>query len=101
MERIKNFRIIAISEGISFLVLLLVAMPMKYYLHIPIAVKIVGWVHGVLFIAYVAALIMCVRIMRWNWFKVIVAFVASLLPFGTFVLDKELKRRQKELEVQR
>lgn len=96
-NRIRNFRFIAISEGISFLVLLLIAMPMKYYLGMPIAVKVVGWIHGVLFIAYVVALIGSISIMRWNWFKVLVAFVASLVPFGTFVLDVELKRRQREL----
>lgn len=98
MEKIKHFRLVAISEGISFLVLLLIAMPMKYYLGMPLAVKIVGWIHGVLFIAYIVALISCISIMRWNWFKVLVAFVASLLPFGTFVLDQELKRRQGEFE---
>src|SRR5262245_38850076 len=98
-NRIKNFRVIAIAEGISFLVLLLIAMPMKYYMGMPLAVKIVGWVHGLLFIAYVVALIGSIRIMQWNWFKASLAFAASLLPFGTFVLDKELKRRQRELEV--
>jgi integral membrane protein len=94
---IKNLRIIGISEGISFLVLLLIAMPMKYFMDIPEAVKFVGWIHGVLFIAYVAAVFLSIRAMRWNWFSVLVALAASLLPFGTFVLDKELKRRQLEL----
>jgi integral membrane protein len=97
---IKNLRIIGISEGISFLVLLLIAMPMKYMMDIPEAVKFTGWVHGVLFIAYVAAVFLSIRAMRWNWFSVLVALGASLLPFGTFVLDKSLKRRQAELAAQ-
>jgi integral membrane protein len=50
-----------------------------------------------LFIAYVIVVFVCIEPMKWNWFKVLVALVASLLPFGTFVLDIELKRRQAEL----
>jgi integral membrane protein len=98
-NRIKYFRIVAITEGISFLVLLLIAMPLKYYANIPEAVKVVGWAHGILFIAYVGLLLICIQPLKWNWFKVIVAFCASLLPFGTFVLDKELKRKQTELSL--
>ena len=96
-NRIKNLRIIGISEGISFLILLLIAMPLKYYMGMPEAVKIVGWVHGILFIAYVIAVFLSIEAMRWNWFSVLVALGASILPLGTFVLDKELKRRQQEL----
>jgi integral membrane protein len=95
--RVKYLRVIGISEGISFLVLLLIAMPLKYYFGLPLAVKIAGWVHGILFIAYVAAVCFCIQAMRWNWFSVLVALGAALLPLGTFVLDKELKRRQHEL----
>jgi integral membrane protein len=93
-NRIRYFRIIAITEGISFLLLLFIAMPLKYYMGIPEAVKIVGWAHGILFIAYIALLLICIQSLKWNFFKVVVAFIASLLPFGTFFLDKELKRKQ-------
>jgi len=96
-KRIKYFRIIGISEGISFLVLLMIAMPLKYFMNIPEAVKFTGWIHGLLFIAYVIAVFACIGVMRWNWFKVLVALAASLLPFGTFVLDSQLKKRQAEL----
>jgi integral membrane protein len=96
--RIKNLRVIGISEGISFLILLLVAMPLKYIWGMPQTVKIVGWMHGILFIAYVIAVFLAAKAMRWGFFKVCVAVIASLLPFGTFVLDKELKRRQKEFQ---
>lgn len=96
-KKVKYFRFIGIAEGISFLVLLLVAMPLKYYMNVPEAVKFTGWIHGVLFIAYVIAVFSCIGVMQWNWFKVLVALGASLLPFGTFVLDTELKRKQKEL----
>lgn len=94
---IKNLRVIGIAEGISFLVLLLIAMPIKYYMGIPEVVKYVGWIHGVLFMAYVVAVFVAIRAMQWNWFGVLVALGASLVPVGTFVLDKQLKRRQQEL----
>jgi integral membrane protein len=94
---IRNLRIIGISEGISFLVLLLIAMPLKYYVGFPLAVKYVGWIHGILFIAYILAVFFSIKAMRWGWFAVLVALGASLLPLGTFVLDRQLKRRQQEL----
>lgn len=90
-------RLIGISEGISFLVLLLIAMPLKYYFGFPMAVKVVGWMHGVLFIAYIAAVFLAIEAMKWNWFSILVALGASLVPVGTFVLDKSLKRREDEL----
>ena len=86
-----------IAEGISFLVLLLVAMPMKYYLGLPFAVKVVGWMHGVLFILYIAAVFLSIRIMRWNAISVLVALAASLLPLGTFFLDKGWRNRERDL----
>jgi integral membrane protein len=99
-SRVSNLRLIGFIEGVSFLVLLLVAMPLKYYLDFPMAVKITGWIHGVLFILYVAAVFLAIKAMRWNWFSVLVALAASLIPIGTFVLDKSLKRRELELEMQ-
>jgi integral membrane protein len=96
-NKIRNLRIIGISEGVSFLLLLLIAMPLKYYMNFPEAVKVVGWLHGVLFILYGIAVLVCIKTMRWNFFGVLVALGASLIPLGTFVLDKQLKKRQKEL----
>jgi len=96
-KRITQLRIVGIAEGISFLVLLLIAMPLKYYFGLPIMVKIVGWLHGVLFIAYMGAVLMAIKPMRWNWFSILVALAASLIPVGTFVLDKSLKKRLNEL----
>ncbi len=99
-SRVSNLRLIGFIEGVSFLVLLLIAMPLKYYLGFPLAVKITGWIHGVLFILYIAAVLLAIKSMRWNWFSVLVALAASLIPIGTFVLDKSLKRREHELEMQ-
>ncbi|HEY0651685.1 MAG TPA: DUF3817 domain-containing protein [Chryseosolibacter sp.] len=97
MSSIRNLRWIGIAEGISFLLLLLIAMPIKYMLGIPEVVKYVGLAHGVLFIAYIVAVFAATRAMQWNWFSVLVALAASLIPIGTFLLDKQLKRRQIEI----
>lgn len=97
-SRVSNLRLIGFVEGVSFLVLLLVAMPLKYYLDFPMAVKITGWIHGVLFMLYIAAVFFAMKAMQWNWFSVLVALGASVIPVGTFVLDKSLKRRERELE---
>ncbi len=96
-NRISNLRIIGFIEGVSFLILLLIAMPLKYYYDLPMAVKITGWIHGVLFMLYIAAVLMAIKAMSWNWFSVLVALGASLIPIGTFLLDKSLKRREQEL----
>jgi integral membrane protein len=97
-NRISNLRLIGFIEGVSFLVLLLIAMPLKYYLDFPMAVKITGWIHGLLFILYILAVFMAIEAMEWNWFSVLVALAVSLIPAGTFVLDKSLKRRVNKLE---
>jgi integral membrane protein len=97
-NRINNLRIIGFIEGVSFVFLLIVAMPLKYYFDLPMAVKITGWIHGVLFMLYIAAVLFAIEAMKWNWFSVIVALSASLIPIGTFILDKSLKKRLSELE---
>ena len=89
-----------IAEGISFLVLLLIAMPLKYYFGMPMPVKIVGWLHGILFMAYIAAVFLAIKAMQWSWFSVLIALAASLVPIGTFVLDRTWKRREAELALQ-
>ena len=94
---IRNLRVIGILEGISYLVLLCIAMPMKYYLDMPQVVKIVGWCHGVLFMLYIPAVFLAYKAMRWSFFSLLVALGASLVPLGTFLLDKSLKRREAEL----
>lgn len=96
-NRIRNLRLIGFIEGVSFLILLLIAMPLKYYFGFPLAVKITGWLHGVLFILYIAAVFLAIKAMQWNWFSTLVALAVSLIPIGTFVLDKSLKRREQEL----
>ncbi len=87
-----RFRLIAILEGISYLVLLGIAMPLKYFAHLPGSVKYTGWIHGVLFVLYIILLLKVWSQYRWSFSKAVLAFIASLLPFGTFVLDSKLKK---------
>ena len=82
-----RLRIIAILEGISFLVLLGIAMPLKYLAGIPEVVRVVGMAHGVLFILYVVLLIQVAVERSWSFKKSVLAFIASLVPFGTFYAD--------------
>jgi len=89
---LQRFRWIAIAEGISFLVLLGIAMPLKYFFHFPEAVKIVGWLHGVLFVGYIFMAFQVMTAFEWSFGWLSKAFLAGLLPFGTFVLDRQLKR---------
>jgi integral membrane protein len=91
---IGRLRVVGLFEGISFLVLLLIAMPLKYWADIPEAVAIAGSLHGLLFVLYMLALLHVWIAYRWSIFKVAAAFIAAFLPLGTFVLDKKLLRDQ-------
>ncbi|MBB6672766.1 DUF3817 domain-containing protein [Cohnella nanjingensis] len=91
---VRALRKIGIAEGISFLVLLLIAMPLKYWADMPIMVQIVGSIHGFLFGAYLIALLVVWIRRRWSFWRVLVAGIASLLPFGTFVLDRRLRKEE-------
>ena len=91
---IGRLRIIAFIEGVSFLLLLGVAMPLKYFAGLPAAVQIVGWIHGALFVLYLLAVAEVTVKHRWSLTMVAVALVASLIPFGTFLLDARLRRQE-------
>ena len=88
---ITDLRIVGIAEGVSFLVLLFIAMPLKYLAGLPIAVQIVGSLHGFLFLLYVAAAVRAAISRRWSIVKFALVFVAALFPFGTFLLDRKLR----------
>ena len=97
-SELSRFRIIALLEGISFLVLLGIAMSLKYVAHMPLPVKVVGWIHGLLFILYVFALVAVKIKYKWIFILFLGAFIASLLPFGTFVLDSKVLKKETEKE---
>ena len=98
-KTLNRFRKVAIWEGISFLILLGIAMPIKYGLGNPIPVKVVGMTHGILFIAYVILLIQVAMEYDWPFKKSALAFVASLIPFGPFLFDGRLAKEALAKEI--
>lgn len=94
---IGRLRLIGFIEGWSYLILLGIAMPLKYWAGIPLAVRIVGSAHGVLFILFFAAVAEVSLKRPWkSWKFWALAFIASIIPFGTFVFDAWLKRVEAE-----
>ena len=87
----ERFRTIAKIEGISFLVLLFIAMPLKYALGILIATKIVGMIHGALWMGYLWLQYEASNEEKWGMSFNVLAFIMSVVPFGTIYLDKRLK----------
>ncbi len=88
------FRKIAFLEGISFLVLLCVAMPLKYFANMPIPVRIFGGLHGALFVAFVILALVVVFKTKKNFLWLVKAVLASFIPFGTFYMDREWKKEE-------
>jgi integral membrane protein len=87
-----RLRLIGMIEGISLLVLLFIAMPLKYLADQPIAVRYVGWIHGILFVAFMGAACDAYTKYHWPFKRLLYAFLAALLPFGTFIFDRWLKK---------
>ncbi len=94
MKTVSIFRIVALAEGISFLVLLGIAMPLKYLFDFPQAVQIVGMLHGVLFVSFILLAWAAMAAMEKSYLWLLKAFALSIIPFGTFVLDRDLKKHQ-------
>ncbi|SER27021.1 DUF3817 domain-containing protein [Pedobacter rhizosphaerae] len=93
---VSLFRKVAVAEGISYLLLLFVAMPLKYFANMPLAVKYTGWAHGLLFVLYAALLVMAWQEQKWKFGKAVLIFLASLLPFAPFIVDRKLKDERAE-----
>ena len=91
---LHRFRMVGIAEGCSFLVLVLIAMPLKYFFHYPQAVQMFGWVHGVLFVGYLVFALLVKIKMKKPFVFLIKAFFASILPCGTFIFDRQLKKEE-------
>jgi integral membrane protein len=83
-------------EGVSTLVLFFVAMPLKYYADLPIAVSIVGPIHGVLFVALVVLFILGRKSVPLPTWLVLAGIVAATVPFGPFIVDVKLARMLRE-----
>lgn len=90
-KNVKNFGIINTVEGYSYLALLFIAMPLKYMLGFAIATKIVGMIHGILFIGFMILLFQAAQDVKWPLKDTVVFFIASLIPFGTFFTKNKIK----------
>jgi len=88
----KLFRFIAFLEGLSYLLLLFIATPIKYTLGDASYVKMLGMPHGLLFVAYIGFAIFMRADQKWNLKTTVIILVASILPFGTFYIDKKYLR---------
>ena len=90
--QIGRLRILAFIEGVSFLILLFVTMPLKYGSGMPGPNKVFGMIHGLLFVLYVLAVIQAKIEQDWSVKKMLLALLASIVPFGTFWADVKLFR---------
>jgi len=90
-QHVRRFGIINTVEGYSYLALLFIAMPLKYLLGVAIAVKVVGMIHGLLFISLVLLMIPAYFQAQWKFKCNLLFFIASLVPFGTFYTRAKIK----------
>ncbi|MGK0386555.1 MAG: integral membrane protein [Patiriisocius sp.] len=89
MEKvIKVFKVISSLEAISFLVLLGIAMPLKYVWELPQMVQVVGMAHGVLFLLYIAFAVYVSQLLNWSVKKLFIAVLCSVIPFGPFYVER-------------
>ena len=88
---LQSFRLIALLEGASYVLLLGVAMPLKYWADMPIAVRIVGSLHGALFVAYAVCVALLFFRGHWSFNRSALAMLVSIIPFATFVWDRSIR----------
>lgn len=88
---LSRLRLVGYLEGASFLLLLGVAMPLKYLADMPEMVRVMGSAHGLLFLLYIAAVANAASDYRWPFRRILAALVASVLPGGPFVFERRLR----------
>jgi len=86
---LKFFRVVALLEGVSYLLLLFIATPIKYLLNDPQYVKLLGMPHGILFIAYIALAVLFKKQFLWTNKTFLIVLIAAIIPFGTFYIDRK------------
>lgn len=91
---IGRIRVIAFLEGISFIALMGIAMPLKYFWDYKHATQHLGMAHGLLFVVYTILLISCFIKYNWSFKTTMLLFIAALLPFGTFIADSKFLKQQ-------
>ncbi|MGD7043868.1 DUF3817 domain-containing protein [Jeotgalibacillus proteolyticus] len=88
---IGRLRFMGYFEGVSLLILVGLAMPLKYWFGFPEAVTLVGSIHGFLFVIYCFVIAYVTLKTRWKWYWPILSFIVAFIPFGNFALDPKLK----------
>jgi integral membrane protein len=94
MTELKKFRLINKIEGYSFLILLFIAMPLKYMAGFPMATKIVGMIHGLLFFAFIYQLIVATENTPFSKKEAFIFFIASIIPFGSFYTENICAKKE-------
>ncbi|GGA46507.1 DUF3817 domain-containing protein [Psychrobacillus lasiicapitis] len=89
-----RFRFMGLLDGSSLVILLFIAMPLKYWFDIPKAVTVFGTLHGYIFLVYLIAIVYAQFAVRWPFRFTIGAIISAFIPFGNFVLDSRLKKLQ-------
>tara|TARA_Y100000385_G_scaffold199686_1_gene206813 strand:+ start:757 stop:1032 length:276 start_codon:yes stop_codon:yes gene_type:complete len=84
---IKTLRLISYLEGISYILLIFIAVPIKYYANDPYLVKLLGMPHGLLFVAFVILSLLNSKKYNWSFIKTVIILISSIIPFGTFYVD--------------
>lgn len=97
---VGRVRIIGFAEGVSFLLLMGVAMPLKYLAGQPLAVKYLGWAHGLLFILLCLAILQAFAGGALSFKRSLLTFLAALVPFGPFLIDRQLAQDESRGEVE-
>jgi integral membrane protein len=92
MSPLRRLRLVGLLEGLSLLALVLVAVPLKHVYGMPLAVRVVGPIHGALFLWFLYALSTVARARNWTARRSATAVVAALIPGGTLVFDRSLRR---------
>ena len=86
---LKTFRVISLLEALSFVILLLVAMPIKYILGNPELVRIVGMAHGILFVLYILGALLFKKKLNWSNQILVVVILCSIIPLGPLYVDRK------------
>tara|TARA_B100001287_G_scaffold125709_1_gene105944 strand:+ start:3970 stop:4254 length:285 start_codon:yes stop_codon:yes gene_type:complete len=92
---VSVFRKIALLEGLSYIILLFIGVPLKYVFNNDWVVKLLGMPHGILFIAYIIFSLILYKKMKWSNLNFIIILSASLIPFGTFYVDRKYLKNLK------
>lgn len=86
---LKAFRVISLLEALSFVILLLIAMPIKYILGNPELVRIVGMAHGILFVLYILGALLFKKKLNWSNQVLVVVILCSIIPLGPLYVDRK------------